>query len=202
MKKFILTFLIVSAYSLLSIAQITIKPGGGFNYLKLTQAPGNWDRYGGIGYQAGSTVLIGGRFYFESGVFWMTNFSELSQIDYNELGPVRLDHKLSMLRIPVLGGYTIIDGKGSFVDFRVFLGPVFYVPTQVNNSSYYVDAPTKEDYSNLFWDGSFGLSVAYWWLFADAAYEFGFSEVYKDTGKFNSGKANNFIVNIGVRIRL
>ena len=203
MKKFILSLLFISAFSLLSRAQITVKPGGGFHYLNFNRSISNWDRYGGIGYQFGSTAKIGGRFYLESGLFWMSNYSELSQID-SPLGggPIRLTHQLNILRIPLLGGYSFWDTQGTSVDFRVLLGPAFNIIMQVDNSVSQSGAPEKADYKSLFWGGNICLDITYWWLFVDVGYEMGFSKVYKDQAKFGSAKANNFYVNFGLRIRL
>ncbi len=201
MKKFLLVLIFISACSFLSRAQITIKPGVGFHYMDYSRSIINWDRYGGIGYQFGSTLTIGRRIYFEPGVFWQKNFSEFSQIEGLN-GPVSLSHQLSLLRIPVLGGYSIIDTKGSSLDFRVFIGAVFNIPIQVDNSISYPDVPIKDDYSSVFWGGSLGFSLAYWWLFVDTSYELGFSKIFKDPEKFGNAKANSFIVNLGVRIRL
>jgi hypothetical protein len=203
MKKFVLSLLFISAFSLLSKAQITVKPGCGFHYLNLNRSTNNWDRYGGNGYQLGSSVTIGRRFYFEPGVFWMSNFSEFSQID-SPLGggPMRLTHRLNILRIPLLGGYSFWDTQGTSVDFRVLLGPAFNIIMQVDNSIPQSGAPEKADYKTLFWGGNICFDVTYWWLFFDAGYEMGFSKVYKDQAKFGSAKVSNFYLNFGVRIRL
>lgn len=201
MKKFLLGLIFVLACSFLSRAQITIKPGVGFHYMDYSRSISNWDRYGGIGYQFGSTVTIGKRFYFEPGVFWQKNFSELSQIE-GESGPVSLSHQLSFLRIPLLGGYSIRETQGSSLDFRVFIGAAFNIPIQVVNSITYPDVPTKDDYNTVFWGGNLGFSLAYWWLFVDTSYELGFSKIYKDPEKFGDAKANSFIINLGVRIRM
>lgn len=203
MKKHILILVFISAYSLISTAQITVKPGGGFQYLTLNRSTTNWDRFGGIGYQAGSSVTIGRRFYGEPGVFWMTNYSEFSQINGTFVnGPVRLNHKISMLRAPLLAGYSFWDTQGQSVDFRILLGPSFNIITQVDNSIPDVGAPEKSDYHTLFWGGNICLDITYWWLFLDGGYEMGFSHIYKDTSKFGSAKTNNFYINFGVRIRL
>jgi len=203
MKKFILTFLFISVSSLLLTAQITIKPGGGFQYLDYSRSTNNWDRFGGIGYQLGSTVKIGRQFYFEPGVFWMANISEFSQIEGdNGNGPIRLDHQLNTLRMPLLAGYNFWDSQGTSVDFNVVLGPVLNFIVGVENSIPNTSAPAKDDYNAVFWGGNLGLNIAYWWLFLDVGYEMGFSKLYKDTDQFGSAKANIFYLNIGIRIRL
>ena len=203
MKKFILSLIFVSACSLWLSAQITVKPGVGFHYMDYSRSTNNWNRYGGIGFQAGSTVAIGGRFYFEPGIFWMSNFSEFSQIDGDDgIGPIRLNHQLNTLRIPLLAGYSFWDSQGTSVDFRVLIGPALSFVMQVDNSVPNTSAPEKTDYNTVFWGGDIVLNIAYWWLFMDIGYEFGFSKVYKDTDKFGPAKANIFYINFGARIRL
>ena len=203
MKKYILALIFVLANALLLTAQVTVKPGGGFHYLDYSHSTNNWDRYGGIGYQLGSTATIGRQFYGEAGVFWMSNTSEYSQIEGDDgNGPIRLNHQLNIIRVPLLAGYSLWDSQGTSVDFNVVLGPVLNFVASVNNSIPNTSAPTKADYNTVFWGGNLGLNIAYWWLFSDIGYELGFSKVYKDTNKFGSAKANTFYVNFGVRIRL
>jgi hypothetical protein len=203
MKKFVLSLLFISAFSLLSWAQITVKPGGGFHHLNLNRSTNNWDRYGGLGYQFGSTLTIGKRFYIEPGVFWMTNYSEFSKIDGNNgSGPIRFNHKISILRIPVFAGYSFWDTQGQSVDFRVLLGPAINIITLVDNSAPHTGAPEKSDYQAVYWGGNLCLDVTYWWLFLDVGYELGFSKIYKNTEKFGQAKPNTFFVNFGLRIRL
>lgn len=185
----------------MSQAQVTVKPAAGFNYLHFNRSTGNWDRYGGVGYHLGSSVIVGRQFYFEGGVFWLNNFSEYSQIDGTD-GPIRIEHQLNMLRIPIYGGYTIVDGESRSADLRVTFGPVFNIPIQVKNSITNKHAPTKADYNQLLWGANLGLSVAYWWFFADVGYELDFNEVFSNTTEFGTAKASFFTVNLGVRIRL
>jgi len=201
MKKTILILCLISACSIISQAQVTIKPAVGFNYMHFNRSTGNWDRSGGIGYHLGSSVIVGKQFYFEGGAFWLNNFSEYSQID-GPGGPVRVEHQLTMLRVPIYGGYTIVDGESRSTDFRVTFGPVFNIPIQVNNSITNVNAPTSSDYNQLIWGANLGLSVAYWWVFADLGYELDFNEVFNNTTEFGTAKASFFTVNIGVRVRL
>ncbi|MCF6170644.1 MAG: hypothetical protein L3J66_06675 [Bacteroidales bacterium] len=201
MKKTILSLFFVLVCSFLLKAQLTIIPAAGVHYTNFTRSPGEWDRYGGFGYQAGASAIIGRLTYGELGVFWLKNYSEFSQINAGGNGPVRFNHEVTILRIPVLGGYTIWDGQDLSFDFRVFAGPVFDIVLQANNTIPHTDAPAKQDYNNVIWGGTAGFSVAYWWLFADAAYEFGFSKVYKNTADFGTAKANTVSLNIGIRIR-
>ncbi len=200
---FILIFLFV--FSVLATAQITIKPGGGFLYSNYNREITGWDRIGGIGYQAGGTVTVGNLIYGEAGVFWTQSKSEFSRIadsTGNGVGPVRFNHTLSMLRVPVLAGYAFWDTQGKMLDFRVFMGPVFNIVLQADNSLPHPDAPVKSDYKSLSWGGSVGVSLTYWWLFADVGYELGFSRIYKDSNKFGATKVSRFYINLGIMLRL
>jgi hypothetical protein len=203
MKKFFITLTFISAFSLISTAQITVKPGGGFHYLTLTRSTENWDRFGDIGYQLGGTVTIGRLFYFEPGIFWMSNTCEFSQIDGEDgFGPIRMNHRMDILRVPLLAGYSFWDSQGTALDIKLLAGPAINFVLGADNSKPYTSAPVTSDYKTIFWGGDIGISLAYWWLFLDAGFEFGLSKVYKTPEKFGSAKANIFYLNLGVRLRL
>ncbi len=204
MKKIIFTLLIIAGIVTAGIAQINIKPAFGVNSTRLSTDPGNWQHDGRLGYQFGGSVAIGKKFYVEPGIFWMRNNSEISHLggDGGASGAVNFNHNISMIRVPVFVGFAILGNEESLADLRVFLGPSMSFITGVDNGEDHPEAPLKEDYKSVRWGGDVGLGVSVWWLFLDVGYEFGLSNIYKDTDKYGSAKASGIWTNIGVRIRL
>lgn len=203
MRKIIFTLIVLTGFAATGIAQITIKPAFGFNTSRLSTDPGNWQHDARLGYQFGGSVAFGQKFYVEPGIFWMRNNSEITHVgDDGSSGAINFNHNISMIRVPVFVGYSLLGNEETLADLRVFLGPAMSFVTAVDNGDNHPEAPAKEDYKNVQWGGDIGIGVSVWWLFLDMGYEFGLSKIYEDTDKFGDAKASTFWTNIGVRIRL
>ncbi len=195
MKKIILSVIIITAFSLSSYSQLTIKPAFGINVSRLSTDEGNWSNEARAGYQFGGTVLFGNKLYVEPGIFWTTMSSNMvhkDNTDYN------FDHKIGMIRVPVFVGYHLVgNASESLFNLRVFGGPSASFVTSVEESV----GLTKDDFSSVLWGVDAGIGINVWWLFLDIGYEWGLNDVYSHND-LGSAKSSALWTNLGIRIRL
>jgi len=191
MKKHIFMLAVALLTAATAQAQVALRPYVGVNSSKLT---GNLDTAtfkNQVGFQIGADLQIGNKFYVQPGV----------QLEFrqNTIDPrVDEDQKLnrSMLRIPVVVGYSFGEVDGDFA-FRVFTGP----NAAINLSSKTDDGSIIEDEdikSAIFgWNAGLGVDISI--IFVDLGYEFGLSEVFENVD--GTVRNNLFYANAGLRIR-
>jgi len=191
MKKHIFMLAVALLTAATARTQVALRPYVGVNSSKLT---GNLDTAtfkNQVGFQIGADLQIGNKFYVQPGV----------QLEFrqNTIDPrVDEDQKLnrSMLRIPVVVGYSFGEIDGNFA-FRVFTGP----NAAINLSSKTDDGSIIEDEditSAIFgWNAGLGVDISI--IFVDLGYEFGLSEVFENVD--GTVRNNLFYANAGLRIR-
>ena len=172
-------------------AQVALRPYVGANSSKLTENLDTATFKNQVGFQIGADLQIGNKFYVQPGV----------QLEFrqNTIDPrVDDDQKLnrSMLRIPVVVGYSFGEVDGDFA-FRVFTGP----NAAINLSSKTDDDSIieKDDIKSAIFGWNAGLGVDISIIFIDLGYEFGLSEVFENVD--GAVRNNLFYANAGVRIR-
>jgi len=197
MKKTIFIFLLSMGAVLMLQAQIELKPTFGFNLSRLSNEPETFSQSARIGYQLGGSLQFGKKLYFEPGIFWVKNSTELvhaSQKDFS------FKNDLNLIRIPVFVGYQIIGGdKVNIFGLRVFGGPTGSWVTKVSN-----DNLKKEDFNNFLWGIDAGAGIDVWLIFLDIGHEWGLNKVFKDeanVGDFKDSKNHAWWWNLGIRIR-
>lgn len=191
MKKHILMLAVALLTAATAQAQVALRPYVGVNSSKLTENLDTATFKNQLGVQVGADLQIGNKFYVQPGV----------QLEFrqNKIDPrVDDDQKLnrSMLRIPVVVGYSFGEVDGDF-SFRVFTGP----NAAINLSSKTDDDPIIEEddiKSAIFgWNAGLGVDISI--IFIDLGYEFGLSEVFENVD--GAVRNNLFYANAGVRIR-
>jgi len=182
-------------------AQFAIRPYVGMNNSKLNKNLfTDEDLKYTFGYQVGVDLQVGDRFYVQPGV--QLEFLKNSDIT----GPVStiedFDLKRTYLRIPLMIGYNFA-GLDSPMGFRVYTGPnaAFKLSGKVGNDGVVGDVDVEDNLRNvvLGWNVGLGIDVIKY-IFVDAGYQFGLTEIFEDDEDLNSGIRNNlFYVNAGLK---
>ena len=183
-------------------AQFAIRPYVGVNNSKLTKDLfTDDDLKSTFGYQVGVDFQIGNKLYFQPGV--QLEFLKNSKIS----GPVSsledFDLNRTYLRVPVMVGYNFV-GMDSPFGFRIFTGPnaAFKLNGKVGNDGVVGDVDIVDNMESIVfgWNAGVGIDVIKF-VFIDAGYQIGLSDVFEDTEGLNSGIRNNlFYVNAGLRL--
>lgn len=191
MKNYAIVMCLVFISVATAQAQASLRPYVGVNSSKLTENLDTAIFKSQIGFQFGVDLQIGKKFYVQPGI----------QLEFrqNKIDPrVEDDQKLnrSMLRIPVVVGYSFGEVDGDFA-FRVFTGP----NAAINLSSKTDDDPIIEDgdIKSAVFGWNAGLGVDFSIIFIDLGYEFGLSEVFDNVD--GAVRNNLFYGNAGLRIR-
>lgn len=182
-------------------AQFAIRPYVGMNNSKLTKDLfTDEDLKSTFGYQVGVDLQIGNRFYVQPGL----QFEFLKNREIT--GPVSsledFDLNRSYLRIPLMIGYNFAGAESPF-GFRVFTGPnaAFKLSGKVGNEGVVGDVDLVDNMRSVIlgWNAGIGIDIVKY-IFVDAGYQFGLSEIFEDSEELNSGIRNNlFYVNAGLR---
>jgi hypothetical protein len=153
-----------------------------------------------FGYQVGVDLQIGNRFYVQPGLqFEFLRNSEIT-------GPVSsvedFDLKRTYLRIPLMIGYNFTGMESPF-GFRVFTGPnaAFKLSGKVGNDGVVGEVDLVDNMRSVIlgWNVGIGIDIIKY-VFVDAGYQIGLSDVFEEEDDLNSGIRNNlFYVNAGLR---
>lgn len=193
-KNLLISFLLLSTFT---YAQrlVEIRPALGITFGDLTPNPTGINSNAQMGLNIGGDVIFGKQFYFSPGIFYS---SMVSKLEPTSGGP-DFDVKFHRIKIPAYFGIRLISPKlESMANVRLFAGP---------SATYLADISTdlsinKGDFNKFIWSGNGGIGVDLLFLFADAGYEFGLTEVFKDINSRGKSKSNGFWINAGLRIKI
>jgi hypothetical protein len=182
-------------------AQFSIRPYIGLNSSKLTKELfTDNDSKMSLGYQVGADLQIGTKLYVQPGL--QLEFLKNSKIS----GPVSsledFDLKRTYLRIPVMVGYNFAAPESAF-GFRIFTGPnaAFKLSGKIGDEGVVGDVDPVDNLQSVIlgWNVGVGIDLIKY-VFVDAGYEIGLTEIFEDTEGLNSGIRNNlFFLNAGLR---
>jgi len=201
-------------FTLLATAQhFDIRAYGGFNVLQLTSDQGSnfiddilhhRSVTGRPGYQFGTAVTFGDRFYVQPGIQISTGTTKV--VNENSItGKEFTDEStLSMISVPLKVGVRLIDpNEENIFNVRVFGGFDGSHVTKVTHGTKSENGAegdlNEDDYSNLIMAADFGLGFDIAFLFIDMGYQLGLSPIHSGG---DSAKGNTFYGNIGLRIGL
>lgn len=194
MKKISLIALLLLFVSAVQASDLLeLRAGLGFNTSKLSPNPnGIKSNYAG-GFLIGADIMYGKRLYLNTGIYYFGMSSKLST------GTSDDKIQFTKIKVPVLIGYKLIPLE-SMVNVRLFAGPsVSYVADIKSKDFNNID---KEDFNRGVWSANAGIGFDFLFLFVDAGYEVGMSNVFKNPDTFGTSKNNAFYVTGGVRLKL
>ena len=177
--------------------------GGGYSGSIVDKAgTDNWK--GRAGYQYGVDVLLGNRFFLKPGIYM-----QVRNLDYTTEGVgddgnpngVSTENRYTSkaLRIPLMGGIRMIDPTED-TDFNLYLlgGPTALIGLSTNQDDNTLSVTTRSTQ----WYLGFGVGMEYKFLFLDAGYDVGMSNVFKGDGINTNPKVNNAYAQAGLRFLL
>ena len=191
--KFFLFFSALIGFASMSYGQMTIKPGVGINITNWSKEPGQSTVNGNVGWQLGASIAFGKKLYFEPGLFYMEQSTEVTAIDEQTSTNFKFDNKISSLRIPVNIGYAILGKEGGPLSLRVFGGPTASIVTGTDGE----DFLSKDDFKDINWGVQAGAGINLAMLYLDASYEWGINEFLKDMDE--QVKLRGFFVTAGIK---
>ena len=208
MKRFTITILVIFFSIGTAFTQSSdIRLYAGVNVLQLTTDNGtnmingvlhHTSISGRIGYQFGTSVSFGKRFYVQPG-FQFANLSTKIVNVNNVTGEELTDETtLKVFSIPLKFGFKLIDPEvSSIFNVRIFGGIDGHHITSVEHGtkSGSLDL-TTDDYTNLIMNADFGLGIDILFFYIEMGYQLGLSPVHTNG---DQAKANSFYTNIGIK---
>lgn len=180
-----------------------IRLGGGYaGSIVNSDASDNWKGRGG--YQYGLDVLIGGRFFLKPGIYMQVRNLDFTTQGLGDDGrpngiTTETRYESKALRIPVMGGIRLLDNDNT-TDFNLYVtgGPTALIglSTDVGDNSLSFNTRSTQ------WYIGFGLGAEYRFIFLDAGYDVGMSNVFSGDGINTNPRVNNMYVTAGLRFVL
>ena len=196
MKKALLLPLFVFA-SLFVFAggNIVLKPNIGIGITKFSENIEGVKNEATLGTEFGVDLLIGRKFYFQTGLRYVKDSYKVSG-SINNLNDFKTKVHNIGIKVPMHVGLYLVDVEATnLIKVRIFTGPSFKATTTVNDEG--DDFLDKDKYSDITWGYQVGLGLDIWKIFLDAGYEIGLNEMIKDT----SIKSNGAYITTGFLIR-
>ena len=178
----LLTIGITSVKAQSSDITIGVKAGVSVSTLK-TGLNAVSDKSGKVGFNAGVFARAGNDLYFQPEVNYATFSNKYS------FNAQKYDAKFSMINVPLLVGYKIINNKD--MNLRISAGPDLYYDLKKPA------APAGFEYKRFSAGGAADVGVDLGSLTLDARYSLGLSKLNKDLGQ----KANIFSVAVGFKFQ-
>lgn len=189
--------------SLVTLQAQEIRLGGGYSGSKVDKdGSDNWK--GRAGYQYGLEVLLGDRFFLKGGLYM-----QIRNLDYTTVGlgqdgmpngvTTETRYTSKALRVPLMGGIRLIDTEDPR-DFNLYAiaGPTALIglSTDVGDNSLSFTTRSTQ------WYLGFGAGMEYRFLFLDAGYDVGMSNVFNGDGVNTNPRINNSYITAGLRFVL
>ncbi len=176
-------------------AQISINPQTGISASMLSTDPQGSEATARFGYQIGSYFRIGGRLYFQPGIFWQRSGTELQTT--NELDLEQLKDQVDLDAIFVFAGlgYNLIDTQP--LVFRINGGVAGTAILNVQDNLLGLDL---DNFNGLLAGIPIGIGVdLFGILSADMSYELGLTNVFDEIFGLTVDATNNvFRFNVGL----
>ncbi len=197
----LLIILFLSSFLALNAQEIRL--GGGYSGSKVdSDGSDNWK--GRAGYQYGLEVLLGSRFFLKPGIYM-----QVRNLDYTTVGigqdgitngiNTETRYTSKALRIPLMGGIRLLDPAND-PDFNLYVtgGPTALIGLSTNTGENSLSFTTRSTQ----WYLGFGAGAEYRFLFLDAGYDVGMSNMFNGDGVNTNPRINNSYITAGLRFVL
>ncbi len=186
----VISFIGLMGFISFGYSQVTIKPGIGINITNWSKDPGGATTSGNVGWQIGGTVAFGEKLFFEPGLFYVEQSTEVDVIDSENF---KFDNKITSLRIPVNVGYSIIGKEDGMFSLHVFGGPTASFVLDVKET----ELLSKDDHKSVNWGVQAGAGINLTMFYLDASYEWGLNEFLEDMDE--KVKLQGFYLTAGIK---
>ncbi len=188
---------------LLAIHAQEIRLGGGYSGSKV-DADGSDNWRARAGYQYGLEVLLGGRFFVKPGIYM-----QIRNLDYTTTGlgqdgisngiTTETRYTSKALRIPLMGGIRLIDTEND-PDFNLYAtaGPTALIGLNAEVGDNSLNFTTRSTQ----WYIGFGAGAEYRFIFLDAGYDVGMTNMFNGDGINTNPRINNSYITAGLRFVL
>lgn len=202
-QRQLILLVLLALSSLISVNAQEIRLGGGYSGSKVDKGGSdNWS--GRAGYQYGLEVLLGNRFFVKPGIFM-----QVRNLDYSTVGlgsdgrPNGINtnsrYTSKALRIPVMAGLRLLK-KEDPKTFNMYIigGPTALIGLSADVGDNSLNFSTRSTQ----WYLGLGLGAEYRFLFLDAGYDVGMTNMFKGDGINTNPKINSLYINAGLRFVL
>lgn len=202
-RRYIFLALLSLSCSLTLPAQ-ELRLGGGYSGSKVSgNDTENWK--GRAGYQYGLEVLAGNRFFVKPAIY-----VQVRNLDFTVTGlgadglpngsTSETRYTSKALRIPLMGGIRLVDPAGEHKRFNLYVtgGPTALIGLSTNTGDNSLNLTTRSTQ----WYLGFGAGAEYRFLFLDAGYDVGMTNVFKGDGVNTNPRINNTWITAGLRFLL
>ncbi len=195
--------LTLSVASVATLQAQEIRLGGGYSGSKV-DADGSDNWKGRAGYQYGIDLLLGNRFFLKPGIYM-----QVRNLDYTTVGlgqdgvsngiTTETRYTSKALRIPLMGGIRLMDPTDER-DFNLYItgGPTALIGLNTKTDDNILVFQTRSTQ----WYLGFGIGAEYRFLFVDAGYDVGMSNMFKGDGINTNPRINNSYITAGLRFLL
>jgi hypothetical protein len=192
MKRLFISLAPLLFGTMMTQAQIVIKPAVGVNFTDLSKDEEDGEFKAKVGWQIGGTIMLSkNKFYLEPGVFYV---QKSTQFNSSSSSVSDVDFNISGIRVPVTIGINLGDEK-STVNLRIFGGGSAFILTNTKN----ID---KDALKNASWGVYAGAGLDISLFFLDASYEWSLTNVSDDIDNIDVGKTRSVFVQAGIRLKL
>lgn len=191
MRKLSLLFSVMILSVLTGFSQATFKPSVGLSFNDFSETL-TGDVKGQVGMQIGGAVAFGKKFYIEPGVYYATKSTEFTYSN-SQSTTISEDALIKGIRVPVALGFGVLGNEYSLANLRVFGGGSGFFVTGVG------DALDKNNITSPTWGVFAGAGVDFWFLFAEASYEWSLTNVTTDVANIDFGKSRTLFFTLGLR---
>ena len=199
----LLLSLTLSVASIATLQAQELRLGGGYSGSKVdSDGSDNWK--GRAGYQYGLEVLIGNRFFVKPGIYMQVRNLDYSTVGVGQDGvstgiTTETRYTSKALRIPVMAGLRLLQPADE-KDFNLYVigGPTALIGLSTKTGDNSLSFTTRSTQ----WYLGFGIGAEYRFLFVDAGYDVGMSNMFKGDGINTNPRINNSYITAGLRFLL
>jgi hypothetical protein len=194
---------ILGTATLSTVQAQELRLGGGYSGSIVDKAgTDNWK--GRAGYHYGVDFLLGNRFFLKPGLYMQVRNLDYTTEGVGEDGnpngiQTETRYTSKGLRIPLMGGIRLIDPETD-TDFNMYVtgGPTALIGLSTNQDDNTLSFTTRSTQ----WYIGFGAGFEYKFLFLDAGYDVGMTNVFEGEGINTNPKVNNAYLTAGLRFVL
>jgi hypothetical protein len=179
-------------------SKLVINPQVGISLSQLSTDPEEAENQYHLGYHFGGYLRLGNTIYLQPGIFWHRMGFELQTTEEIE-DEQDFENDINSIQVPVLLGINVINSE--LFTLRANGGGVASFITSVKENPLI----SEDDFKSTIFSARVGAGVDLFGLTADAGYDFGLTEIFKDTEVFdieidNDTKINSWFFSVGLKL--
>jgi hypothetical protein len=195
MKKLLAMATLIAAPALAQAQEVHLY--GGYNASSVSKS-GQEHWQGKAGYQFGADLMIGNRWFLKPGVEFLVRNLHYTYLTGPEAS-AQFQYTNHSLRVPIMLGVQLLDpSEEPAVNGYLMAGPsaIMKLNADLNNNALDVETTGTQ------WQLGVGAGLEVSFLFVEAGYDIGMSNVFSGDDFETNPKMNFLHVNAGLRLRL